>query len=152
MKNRAILTLMVVSVLHPWVATEVSAQAQVVVVGDSLSEHVKESKRRTEATMQLQPGPERDAEEPMGLTKRQLITSLVRAVVEERMSPGDALSAWPGSIDDECDTALIALWHELTHFAADYDLRVQDKEYDEWCRASLLRRLTDYVANSKGDD
>ena len=62
---------------------------------------------------------------------------ILENVLAGDMSADDALIAWP-SVEDELDEVLIGAWHELTHYAADADIRAKDQEYAEYQRNRLV--------------
>lgn len=63
----------------------------------------------------------------------------------ERVANGDTeaadvLKLWPEV--DTGDHLLAAAWHDLSHFAADADIREKDIQYDEYQRTLLRSRAS----------
>ena len=74
------------------------------------------------------------------------VLRILENVLAGDMSADDALIAWP-SVEDELDEVLIGAWHELTHYAADADIRAKDLEYAEYQR----NRLEAYAHKLSGE-
>jgi hypothetical protein len=66
-----------------------------------------------------------------------LVVSLLDMVADGQMPPASALEKWP-HINQETDSLIAAAWHDLSHFAADGDIRRRDPDYDVYQR-DLLR-------------
>jgi hypothetical protein len=47
------------------------------------------------------------------------------------MEPNKGLKLWP-DIDSEPDPLIASIWHDLSHFASDDDIRAKDKEYETY--------------------
>ena len=56
------------------------------------------------------------------------------------LSPETALQQWPNA-DSERDDLLAVTWHDLSHFAADADIRRRDPVYTAHQRERLIDRL-----------
>lgn len=70
--------------------------------------------------------------------RTELVLGLLKKVMSGEVSPELALEQWP-SIDTEEDDLLAATWHDLSHFAADQDIRARDLAYAD-CQTQLLKR------------
>ncbi len=66
---------------------------------------------------------------------------VLEKVLAGNMSADEALVEWP-TVDEESNEIVIGAWHELTHYAADADIRMKDPEYAEYQR----EQLTSYVS------
>lgn len=74
---------------------------------------------------------------------------ILEKVLAGDMSADDALIEW-SDIDDESNEIMIGAWHELTHYAADADIRAKDTEYAEYQREQLktyASRLSSQLKN-----
>ena len=67
------------------------------------------------------------------------IVTLLENVAGNRIDSGVALQQWP-DIETETDKLLAASWHDLSHFAADRDIRDRDPSYATYQRDLLLDR------------
>src|SRR5437660_680801 len=54
-----------------------------------------------------------------------IVTRLLELVVKGNIEPTEALAQWPQTADAE--PVFGAAWHDLTHFAADDDIRQKDE-------------------------
>lgn len=70
-----------------------------------------------------------------------IVTRLLELVVKGEIEPGQALAQWPQTTDAEpvCGAA----WHDLTHFAADDDIRQKDERYADYQIAVLTKRIAE---------
>lgn len=68
------------------------------------------------------------------------IVTLLEHVVGNKIDPSVALRQWP-DIEIETDRLLMASWHDLSHFAADQDIRDKDPGYATYQRDLLLERI-----------
>ena len=60
---------------------------------------------------------------------------LLKQVIDDEISPAQALELW-GVVDDEPDDTIAAAWHELSHLANDEDLAT-DSAYLEQAKGRL---------------
>lgn len=67
------------------------------------------------------------------------IVTLLESVANNKIDPTLALQQWP-DIETETDKLLAASWHDLSHFAADRDIRERDPSYATYQRNLLLDR------------
>ena len=77
-----------------------------------------------------------------------IINRLVEGFLENRIQAEDAISQWP-DIDNERNSLIRELWHRLTHFIDDADIRRDDSDYETGQR-SHIRRLLEKFRASKG--
>lgn len=77
-----------------------------------------------------------------------IINRLVEGFLENRIRAEDAISQWP-DIDNERNSLIRELWHRLTHFIDDADIRRDDSDYETGQR-SHIRRLLEKFRVSKG--
>ena len=68
------------------------------------------------------------------------IVSLLEGVADSTLDASAALEQWT-DIDSETDNLLAASWHDLTHFAADKDIRDRDPGYAAYQKDLLLDRV-----------
>jgi hypothetical protein len=69
------------------------------------------------------------------------ILLLLEMVADGRIPAAAALEKWP-DIDRETDRLIAAAWHDLSHFAADEDIRRRDTAYDLYQRNLLKEKAT----------
>jgi hypothetical protein len=79
------------------------------------------------------------------LTKQRALTAvlLLECVLSRELTSIVALHEWP-DIDSERDELLSASWHDLSHYAADLDIRARDPRYASTrlsCWRGALKRL-----------
>ena len=72
------------------------------------------------------------------LEKVRFVISLLERTIANEQEAQKSLEKWP-DIDSEQDELLKAAWHDLSHFAADSDIRQRDKGYAE-SQTDLLRQ------------
>ena len=65
---------------------------------------------------------------------------LLEHVLERELTPIAALHEWP-DIHSERDELLSASWRDLSHYAADVDIRVRDPRYAKYQVELLARRV-----------
>jgi hypothetical protein len=65
---------------------------------------------------------------------------LLQRVLARDLEPDAALREWP-DIDTESDELLAASWHDLSHYAADEDIRAKDLRYANFQTELLKRRI-----------
>lgn len=73
------------------------------------------------------------------IEKTELIISLLENVAAGALDANTALEKWP-DIDVENNDLIAASWHDLTHYAADADIRKKDPAYAEYQTSLLLDR------------
>jgi hypothetical protein len=78
----------------------------------------------------------------MNKKRAETAIGLLQRVASGGMNADVALATWP-EIDSEDDPLLTASWHDLSHFAADTDIRGRDASYAAYQRELLLRRATE---------
>jgi hypothetical protein len=71
------------------------------------------------------------------------VVSLLELVADGQIPAASALEKWP-DIDRETDSLIAAAWHDLSHFAADDDIRRRDKAYDLYQR-KLLKEMASRI-------
>ena len=64
------------------------------------------------------------------------ILNILTNVAKGTMNPNEGLKLWP-DIDLEPDPLIASVWHDLSHFVADDDIRAKDKEYETYQRNLL---------------
>ncbi len=74
------------------------------------------------------------------MAKIKTIISLLENVINNREDAESALNKWP-DIDSEEDPLIAASWHDLSHFAADWDIREKDDKYAELQTEMLQKRV-----------
>ena len=76
------------------------------------------------------------------MTKQRALAAvlLLEHVLSRELTPIVALHEWP-DIGSECDELLSASWHDLSHYAADLDIRVKDPRYARYQSELLARRV-----------
>ena len=76
------------------------------------------------------------------MTKQRALAAvlLLEHVLSRELTPIVALHEWP-DIDSERDELLSASWHDLSHYAADLDIRVRDPRYAKYQIELLARRV-----------
>jgi hypothetical protein len=72
--------------------------------------------------------------------RAEIAVALLEDVLSGKTVPETALQLWP-NIEIECDVLLAASWHDLSHFAADEDIREKDRSYAKYQRQLLARRI-----------
>lgn len=65
---------------------------------------------------------------------------LLERVLSRKVTPIVALHEWP-DIDRESDELLSASWRDLSHYAADVDIRRKDPRYATYQAGLLARRV-----------
>jgi hypothetical protein len=68
-----------------------------------------------------------------------IAVALLEQMLSGKVDSGVALQQWPGGDVDD-DPLLVATWHDLSHFAADDDIRRKDRAYAEYQTELLSRR------------
>jgi hypothetical protein len=71
--------------------------------------------------------------------KANLAATLLERVARGELEASTALTEWPQ--DATSDELLIASWHDLSHFAADLDVRSKDPRYKTYQVSLLLKRV-----------
>jgi hypothetical protein len=74
----------------------------------------------------------------MNVRHAEYAARLLELVANGEMNADDALSQWP--FVDKQEPLFDASWHDLSHFAADADVRQRDHRYAEYQRGLLLKR------------
>jgi len=67
----------------------------------------------------------------MNNSKIEIILNILTNVAEGTMDPNEGLKLWP-DIDSEPDPLIASIWHDLSHFVADDNIRAKDKEYETY--------------------
>jgi hypothetical protein len=75
----------------------------------------------------------------MDWDKATVAVGLLERVARGELEASTALSEWP--LDAESDELLSASWHDLSHFAADLDIRMKDPRYRIYQASLLLKRV-----------
>lgn len=68
---------------------------------------------------------------------------LLEGIVSGTIEAPQALKSWPDP-DEETDETIKSAWHELSHYAADEDIRTRDPEYAQFMKetlAALAKRI-----------
>jgi hypothetical protein len=78
----------------------------------------------------------------MNKQRAETAIGLLQRVASGDMNADVALATWP-EIDSDDDPLLTASWHDLSHFAADADIRDRDPSYAVHQCELLLRRATE---------
>jgi hypothetical protein len=73
--------------------------------------------------------------------KASVAATLLERVANGSLEPSAALDEWPSGT--ESDDVLNVGWHDLSHFAADSDIRMKDSRYRSHQIALLLKRAKD---------
>lgn len=76
------------------------------------------------------------------MTKQRALAAvlLLEHVLSRELTPIVALHEWP-DIGREHDELLSASWRDLSHYAADLDIRVRDPRYAKYQFELLARRV-----------
>jgi hypothetical protein len=74
----------------------------------------------------------------MDRDKASAAATLLERVAGGGLEASTALAEWPGDADS--DELLNAGWHELSHFAQDFDIRKTDPRYQSYQISVLLKR------------
>ncbi|MCH7499234.1 MAG: hypothetical protein IH886_04390 [Nitrospinae bacterium] len=64
-------------------------------------------------------------------SKIENILNILANVAEGTLEPNEGLKMWL-DIDSETDPLIASIWHDLSHFVADGDIRAKDKEYETY--------------------
>lgn len=75
---------------------------------------------------------------------------LLERVLSRELTSIVALRDWPG-IASESDDLLTASWHDLSHYAADADIRRRDPRYAKY-QSQLLARRVEEIKQKFGID
>jgi hypothetical protein len=78
--------------------------------------------------------------DPTVTQRAEAAVQLLEQVLSGATPPDLALERWP-SIEAEDDELLVLTGHDLSHFAADGDIRARDRAYAEYQAQLLTRRL-----------
>jgi hypothetical protein len=73
------------------------------------------------------------------------IIQLVEGFLENRIDAQGALSQWP-NIETERNSLIKEMWHRLTHFVDDADIRKDDASYEAAERLHIRRLLEKWRA------
>ena len=69
------------------------------------------------------------------------MVDLLSKVLQQTLSPEEALDSWP-NIDCPSDSRLMRnAWHALSHYYTDEDIRINDPGYDKHQRMALVAIL-----------
>ncbi|MEM7411126.1 MAG: hypothetical protein AAF430_12895 [Myxococcota bacterium] len=78
----------------------------------------------------------------------EVVVGLLKQIGRGEIDTKRAMESWPREVD-ECDNALAAVWHELSHFRADADVLSKDDRYAEWAR-ERCRALAEQLEADRG--
>jgi hypothetical protein len=79
------------------------------------------------------------------------IISILKGVLNGSIDGKAAINDWP-DIDRETDSLIKAVWHDLSHYANDADIRQRDSKYGEQQMGLLkagLAKLENRVGSAK---
>lgn len=79
------------------------------------------------------------------------IADLLEKVATGKITGEEALQLWP-SVETETDQLLRFAWHDLSHYAVDFDIRAKDPRYAAYQNQLLSDRAHAIRLRSESDD